>query len=147
MRTYKQRTAKSRRLAKLWSERPPSIIDYKHGKRAGGISEFQRRHIRNLYERNCVLCGKSEIFNSQQLSLHHTESENSHGDGQPWLLSLLCEDCHTKIHEPTLDFHLQLLVMLKTFELAYEETCWIRRGDCDFISANNVQFQIEQLVI
>jgi len=145
--TYEQRVSHSRRMAKMWSERPLSILDYKHGNRAGDVSTFQRLHIRNLYGRNCVLCGKSEVFNYQKLSLHHIENQYSHGDGQPWTLSLLCNSCHNEVHEPSLDSHLKTLLLFKAFELAYEEKPWIRRGDCLHISVDNIQFESEPLLV
>ncbi len=144
---YKRRVAHSRRMAKLWSEQPSSILDYRHGDLVGRVSDFQKLHIRNRYGRNCVLCGMSEVFYYQQLSLHHINDRNSHGNGQPWTVSLLCRECHDEVHEPSLDNHLQTLLLFKAFELAYEEEPWIRRRDCLFISVDNVQFNGEPLLV
>jgi len=131
--TYEEKLQHSRTMARLWCDPlyTKKVIDYRTGRYCGRLSLFQELHVRNLYGRSCVLCGMGEVFNGQQLSLHHiTGNDSQHGDGQPWLLSLLCEECHVEIHkEEGLDRHLHTLLLLKAFELCFEGTPWIRRND------------------
>jgi len=122
----------SRAMAQKWQdpEYVKKVIDYKHGQLSGRLTEFQRRHIRNLYGRNCILCGESEVFHYQQLSLHHvTDDSRAHGNGQPYWIALLCEDCHLEVDRDYWCGHLRMIVLLKTFEFAYEDVPVTRRTD------------------
>lgn len=56
-----------------------------------------KENIRNRDERNCQLCGKSEIFNGRRLPIHHIDGNKMQGcDDHDWHLISLCNSCNSK---------------------------------------------------
>ena len=90
------------------------------------------RHIRNLYERNCILCGISELFIGEHyMHLHHIVRNNLHGNAQPWWMTLVCRECHHMIHREEQHGFLDMMCLLKAFEYGYEEERVVKRGTPD----------------
>jgi len=68
------------------------------------FNDSRREEVRNDHERVCASCGKSELFNSRHLCVHHVDGDKmqgcKHSDwfglGGRWFLVPLCDSCHSK---------------------------------------------------
>jgi len=61
------------------------------------FNNAKKEEIRNLFNRKCMLCGKTEIENKRKLSIHHIDYSKLQGcEGKPWNLVPLCTNCHGK---------------------------------------------------
>jgi hypothetical protein len=62
------------------------------------FDETIKEYIRDKYNRECFMCGKSEEKNTQKLSVHHVDTNKQQGcDGHEWKLVPLCRRCHGKM--------------------------------------------------
>jgi len=50
--------------------------------------------IRNRDRRKCQICGKIELYNNRELSIHHIDYNKQNND--PKNLIALCDSCHSK---------------------------------------------------
>ena len=56
--------------------------------------------IRNRDRRKCQICGKTELENKEQLTVHHIDCGKQNND--PKNLISLCRKCHIKLHKTKL---------------------------------------------
>ena len=58
-----------------------------------------KEKIRNRDNRNCQLCGMSELFLGERLCVHHVDLNKMQGcEEHVWYLISLCRSCHVKLH-------------------------------------------------
>lgn len=60
------------------------------------FNKYIKEHVRNAFNRCCILCGKNEFSNGKKLDVHHVDYNKGQGCGQRWCLVPLCHKCHTK---------------------------------------------------
>lgn len=66
------------------------------------FNDYLRLRIRKFFENRCVLCGKPEIENGQNLSCHHVEyNKSACCDGKPVQFAVLCKQCHGRTNHET----------------------------------------------
>ena len=93
----------------------------------GGVSSYcpafnnrLKEHIRNLYNRNCTICGKSTLQNISKngkrigrLDIDHLDENKMQGcDDWRWRLTPLCHSCHSRMRKRKLPWHLLLQLLL-----------------------------------
>lgn len=58
-----------------------------------------RERVRLFWNNKCVVCGKTNIENGTELSVHHVlENKDAFCDTTPKLFVALCKSCHAKFH-------------------------------------------------
>jgi hypothetical protein len=61
------------------------------------FNEDLRKRVRDFFNNQCILCGKSKDENGENLSVHHVEyNKNACCDGKLACFAALCHKCHTK---------------------------------------------------
>jgi len=55
-----------------------------------------KEETRDIFNRVCFLCGKSEEENGKKLCVHHVDYNKGQGCGHSWTLVPLCSSCHAK---------------------------------------------------
>ena len=96
---------------KNWSSKKPYCENW---------TEDVREYIRNLYNRICVVCGKSMLQNISKngkwigrLDVDHTDENKMQGcDNWKWRLTPLCHSCHGKMQKQKFPWHLLLHLLL-----------------------------------
>ena len=61
------------------------------------FNEPLKERVRNEFGRVCQMCGKSALFNGRRLSVHHIDGNKMQGCDSPWLLTILCVACHSRV--------------------------------------------------
>lgn len=94
-----------------WASREPYCYNW---------TEEVREHIRNLYNRTCIICGRSTLQNISKdgkwigrLAVDHVDENKMQGcDDWEWRLTLLCPYCHNKMRRQKIPWHFLLQLLL-----------------------------------